>query len=57
MFKNHHPRLRSIAAAQGISIQNRRLARLVDTRLNRWTGLPHAHHRERARRQRQASRT
>lgn len=54
MFKNLPAGLVAIAASAGISVANRRLRRLADPRLNRWTGEPHQHRREIARRQRQA---
>lgn len=49
-LQHTHPRAWSIARNLGISVQNRRLNVLRDPRINRWTGRPHEHRGEIARR-------
>lgn len=52
-LRHTDPRAWSIAKRLGISVQNRRLNVFRDPRINRWTGEPHKHAREIARRRRQ----
>lgn len=56
MFKNIHPQAIAYARKNGIAPNHRRLARYANPNINRWTGKPHEHKREIARRLRQQGR-